>query len=116
MNPEPEPLLSRLPEIVRGPVAEAIRDASWIKVRRALAAFELCAPTEQGPEVSIQILASFELEGRFRAGAVPGTALHSGAGRLADRAAQHDRTGAPGAELPGVCAARVGDGHPLARR
>ena len=62
MNPEPEPLLSRLPEIVRGPVAEAIRDASWIKVRRALAAFELCAPTEQGPEVSIQILASFELE------------------------------------------------------
>ena len=56
-----DPLIARLPEAVRGAVSEAARDGTWIKVRRALAAFEKCSPEIQGPETPIQVLASFEV-------------------------------------------------------
>jgi FkbH-like protein len=57
-----ESLLSRLPESVRDAVADAILDGTWIKVRRALSAFDHCPVGLQGPEVRIQILSSFEVK------------------------------------------------------
>lgn len=65
------PLLARLPESLRTPVGEAIRDATWIKVRRALAAVERVSEERTTPEISVQILSSFEIasiEGALRLG------------------------------------------------
>jgi FkbH-like protein len=55
-------LLRRLPEPVRPAVSDAVQSATWLKVRRALSAIAACPPEQQGPEVAIQILASFNLE------------------------------------------------------
>lgn len=62
MNRVPDPLISRLPESVHLPVAEAVRDATWIKVRRALAAMDRCSAEIMAAEVTVHILASFEVE------------------------------------------------------
>lgn len=56
-----DPVVSRLPESVRGAVAEAVRDGTWIKVRRALTAFARCPIDGQGPEVTVRLLTSFEV-------------------------------------------------------
>jgi FkbH-like protein len=63
MNPAPDRFPPRLPESVRDAVADAIQGGSWIKVRRALSAFEQCAAEDQGPEIAVNILASFGIEG-----------------------------------------------------
>lgn len=62
MSQQFETLLSRLPESVRLAVSDAILDGTWIKVRRALSAFDQCPVGLQGPEVRIQILSSFQVE------------------------------------------------------
>jgi FkbH-like protein len=43
-------------------MAEAVNSPTWIKVRRALSAFDLCPPEQQGPEGTIHILSSFNVE------------------------------------------------------
>lgn len=55
-------MIRRLPEPVRRVVAEAVEAATWIKVRRALAALASCPVEQQGPEVTVHILSSFNLE------------------------------------------------------
>ena len=62
MRQQFETLLSRLPESVRVAVSDVILDGTWIKVRRALSAFDHCPVGLQGPEVRIQILSSFQIE------------------------------------------------------
>jgi FkbH-like protein len=57
-----EILVRRLQEPVRTAVMEAFDSATWIKVRRGLAALEQCPVEEQGPEVVIQMLSTFTLE------------------------------------------------------
>lgn len=55
--------LSRVPESARPAVAEALGDApTWVKVRRANAALETAETSLRGPEVAVNLLASFNLE------------------------------------------------------
>jgi FkbH-like protein len=62
LPPENDFFNRRLPEPARAAVAEAFRDGTWSKVRRALSALNQCPVERQGPEVRVQILASFEIE------------------------------------------------------
>lgn len=62
MIPGLEALLRRSPESVRSAVSEAVQAATWMKVRRALAAWKNCPPEQQGPETTIHLLSSFNLE------------------------------------------------------
>jgi FkbH-like protein len=51
----------RIASQASGPVAEALGTASWLKVRRALAALTTAPENEQGPEVTLHLLSSFSL-------------------------------------------------------
>jgi len=57
-----DPVLARLPQTIRGAVSDALEAPTWLKVRRALTAFESCPVELQGPETTIQILSTFTVE------------------------------------------------------
>jgi FkbH-like protein len=57
-----EPLVGHLPESARKAVGEALESATWIRVRRALTAFDQCPPEARGPEATIQILSTYSAE------------------------------------------------------
>lgn len=55
-------LVAQLPESTRTAVLDAIRSATWIKVRRASAALDTCPTELLGPPLTLRVLSTFNAE------------------------------------------------------